>query len=249
MRAMKRPVMNSPTQVLLRRGLRARSRRGRSRTTAAARAPSRAGGSRARSRARSTARRARASSRPRWPRSAMRDRAERRQREREAVQPRRADAGRRTARRRTTSRTMPSAPCIMPYGPKRPLPESVPRVDVRDVVRRRCAMSSATSSSVSPWNSSSMSRRRDDQRRRAPTAPARIAAEDRGPLHERAAADALRAPVRERPARPPARAAGRSPGATTKTIAHRPLSAAYSAVASSWRVGEDLEAVRGDARR
>ena len=57
-----------------------------------------------------------------------RDREDRRRREREAVRDRPSFTPTAKSTMHATMRTVPSEPCMRPYGPKRPLPESVPRV-------------------------------------------------------------------------------------------------------------------------
>ena len=225
MRAMKMPGDEVADEVLLAAVVASRSTPSTPAYESSWRAPNRRAGSRARSTAPSTAR-----SGP-----GCTGRAARAARSSTATIGGSAEGERRTGRAtvdaddRTSTiterrcATMPSEPCIRPYGPKRPLPESVPRVMKRDVVDRRCAMNRPTNSSASPLNSSVDDRR--GRRRCRPTTATRRedAAERRGALHERAAADALRAPVRRARGRPLARAAGRSPGATTNTIAHSTL--------------------------
>ena len=116
--------------------------------------------------------------------------------------PRSAAAARargRTSRPRSTRRpprgrcrrgcaTLPSEPCIKPYGPKRPLPDERAPRHVRDVVTDD-RDEQADQQPVCPWNSSSTigcGRDRASQRHDR----GEDAAEDGGPLHEGAAADA-----------------------------------------------------------
>ena len=116
----------------------------------------------------------------------------------------------RTARRRRRAGRCLRSRASGRTGPKRPLPD--------ERAACRCAPCNSETSAIE---------QRDEQHRvaveqlvderfgdrsatRAATDDGEDGAQDCRPLHERAAADALRAPVRERAARPPVRAAGRS---------------------------------------
>ena len=142
-------------------------------------------------------------------------------------EPRRTDAGHEQHDAEHEAAAMPSlAVHACRTAPKRPLPDERAARREREVVRRRCAMSSATSSTVSSWNSSSIRLGREDQRdERRPRrrgSPPRIAARRDERCRRRCRA---RAGARA-PGSTSCSSGWKKPGATTNTIAHRPLSAA-----------------------
>ena len=107
---------------------------------------------------------------------------------------------RRRARRRRRCRTMPSEPCIMPYGAEAAVARERAARDVRDVVaderdeqrdEQQCPRRGTASSTIAPEDERDEPSDRDEREQRA---------ERRRALDERTAADALRAAVRERAA-------------------------------------------------
>ena len=153
--------------------------------------------------------RARACRRPRCPRSEIATAISGGATSANAVEPGRLDADRRTGRRTTTMRTVPSDPCMSPYGAEAAVARQRAAGDERDVVdrrSRRTGRSAARSGRRRGWSTIgwyAISGADDDDRARA--SPPRNAAR----LHERAAAYRPGRAGRRPRGRPLARAAGR----------------------------------------